>query len=113
MTDLLLCYITCESVEQAKKIGKHLMNLRLCACVNIYPEMYPMFFWPPKAGKIDEGKEVVLIAKTIESKYKALEAEVFKVHTYDTPCIIAIPTAHVSQPYYDWLVGELEEVISG
>jgi len=108
MTDILLVYITCESVEQAKKIGKHLMDKNLCACVNIFPEMHPMFFWPPKSGVIDETKEVVLIAKTIESKYKDLEKEVIKIHSYDTPCIIAIPTAHVTKKYYDWLVGELE-----
>lgn len=108
MTDLLLCYITCESVDQAKEIGRHLLQKRLCACVNIFPDMKPMFFWPPKSGKIDESSEVVLIAKTIESKYQALEKEVIKIHTFDTPCIIAIPTAHVSQKYYNWLVGEIE-----
>ena len=107
--DLLMVYITCESIEQAKSIGKHLLEKRLCACINIYPEMYPMFFWPPKAGTIDESKEVVLIAKTTEKHYAALEAEVHKVHTYDVPCVIAIPTAHVSQKYYDWLVGELDD----
>lgn len=110
MTDLLLVYITCETVKQAKEIGKHLMTKRLCACVNIFPDMQPMFFWPPKENKIDESKEVVLVAKTIENKYQELEAEIIKVHSYDVPCIIAIPTAHVSQKYYDWIVGELEEV---
>ncbi|MFH2085816.1 MAG: divalent cation tolerance protein CutA [bacterium] len=41
MSDLLMVYITCESVKQAKSISKHLLTKRLCACVNIYPEMYP------------------------------------------------------------------------
>ena len=108
MTDLLLVYITCETIKQAKSIGKHLLDKRLCACINIYPEMYPMFFWPPKENKIDESKEVVLIAKTTKKHYSDLELEVKKIHTYDVPCIIAIPTAHVAQSYYDWLVGELE-----
>lgn len=108
MSDLLLVYITCDSVEQAESIGKHLLNKRLCACINIFPEMQPYFFWPPKSGKIDGSKEVVLIAKTTEAKYATLEVEVEKVHTYDTPCIIAIPTAHVNKKYYDWLVSELE-----
>lgn len=108
MTNVLLVYITCESVKQAKQIGKHLMDKRLCACVNIFPEMMPMFFWPPKSGTIDESKEVVLITKTIESKYQELEDEVHKVHSYDTPCVIAIPTQHMSKKYYDWLIEELE-----
>lgn len=101
MTDMLLCYITCESVAQAKSIGKHLMDKKLCACVNIFPDMQPMFFWPPKSGKIDESKEVVLIAKTIESKYQKLENEIHKIHTYEIPCIFAIPVQHVDKKYYD------------
>lgn len=107
MTDMLLVYITCDSVNQAKSIAKHLMDKKLCACVNIFPEMQPMFFWPPKSGKIDESKEVVLIAKTIESKYKKLESEVAEVHSYDVPCIFAIPVKHVAESYYEWLVGEM------
>lgn len=108
MTDMLLVYITCESVEQAKQIGKHLMDKKLCACVNIFPNMQPMFFWPPKSGKIDEGKEVVLIAKTIEKNYQQLEDEVHKIHTYDVPCVFAIPVQHVAKKYYDWLIGEMK-----
>ena len=109
MKNILLVYITCKSIGEAKNIGKHLMDKKLCACVNIYPEMLPMFFWPPKSGKLDEGKEVVLITKTVEEKYSLLEKEVLKIHSYDVPCIIAIPTAHVSKTYYDWLIGEMEE----
>lgn len=110
MTDVLLVYITCESIEQAKSIGKHLLTKKLCACVNIFPEMQPMCFWPPNSGVLTEGKEVVLIAKTIESKYQELEDEVHKIQpSYDVPCVIAIPTAHVSKKYYDWLVGEINE----
>ncbi len=107
MTDMLLVYITCESVDQAKEFGKHLLEKRLCTCVNIFPNMLPMFLWPPKSGQIDESSEVVLLAKTIESKYKTLEEEIHKIHTWDTPCVIAIPTVHVSKKYYDWIVGEL------
>jgi periplasmic divalent cation tolerance protein len=108
MTDMLLVYITCKSVEQAKEIARGLMSKKLCACVNIFPDMQPMFFWPPKSGIIDESKEVVLIAKTIESKFEALELEVIKIHSYDVPCIFAIPVQHVTKKYYDWLVGEME-----
>lgn len=108
MSEMLVVYITCPSLDDAKNIAKHLMSKRLCACVNIYPEMQPMFFWPPKSGKIDESKEVVLLVKTIESKYAQVEEEAAKVHPDDTPCIFAIPVKHVSKKYYDWLVGEME-----
>ncbi len=109
MSDMILVYITCATLKQAKQIGTYLMQKRLCACVNIFPEMLPMVFWPPKSNSIATDKEVVLIVKTVESKYKALEKEVEKIHTYDVPCIFSIPVTHVSKSYYDWLTGELKE----
>ncbi len=108
MTDMILVYITCESEKQAKEIGRHLLEKRMCACVNIFPNMHPMFWWPPKENKIDESEEVVLIAKTIESKYQALEDEIYKIHTYETPCVFSIPVTHVAKKYYEWIKGELE-----
>lgn len=107
-SDVILCYITFDTIARAKAVGKHLLDRRVAACVNIFPKMKPVFFWPPQENIIDESsEEVVLIAKTIESKYLELEKQVIKLHIYDTPCIIAIPTSHVSKKYYDWLISEL------
>ena len=108
MTEMILIYVTCESVKQAKQIARHLMKKRLCACVNIFPNMIPMFFWPPKSGKIDESKEVVMIIKSLELKYKLIEKEIIKIHTYDTPCIIAMPVKFVAKKYFNWLKGEIK-----
>ena len=108
MSDLILVYTTWESEEQAKKAGKILLEKRVCACVNIYPEMHPMFWWPPKENKIDESKEVVMIVKTLEKKYEELEKEIYKIHTYEVPCIIAIPTYKVNKDYYNWIKGEIK-----
>jgi len=108
MDELILVYTTWKSVEQAKKAGKHLLKKRVCACVNIYPEMYPLFWWPPKENKIDESKEVVMIIKTLNRKYEELEKEIYKIHTYDVPCIIAIPTYKVNKDYLDWIKGEVK-----
>ncbi|OGK16435.1 hypothetical protein A2690_03750 [Candidatus Roizmanbacteria bacterium RIFCSPHIGHO2_01_FULL_39_12b] len=108
MSEMLLIYVTCPSIDEAKKIGRNLMNKRLCACVNIFPDTLPMFFWPPKSGKIDESKEVVLFIKTIESKYQEIEDEIHKIHSDNTPCIFSIPVTHVTPRYLKWLKGEIE-----
>ncbi len=108
MTDILMVYIPCKSVEQAKTIGKQLLSKRLCACINIYPHMDSLYFWPPKSNTLEEGHEAVLLAKTSKEKYHLLEEEVSKIHTYTCPCIMAIPVEHINKPYYDWLKGELE-----
>jgi len=105
---MILVYVTCDSVEQAEDIGEKIMRKRLCACVNIFKEMQPMFFWPPKSGNIDKSKEAVLILKSVKSKYRAIEKEISHLHTYDVPCIFAIPVISVADKYFDWLKGEME-----
>lgn len=104
---MILVYVTCESVKQAKQIGKALLKKRLAACVNIFPEMQPIFWWPPKKNKLDESKEVVLIVKTIEEKFKEIEKEIVKLHTYETPCIFSIRVDQVHKPFLDWIEGEI------
>ena len=54
-------YTVCSSSEEAKLIGKILVQEKLCACVNILPKMESIYFWE---GKIVEDKEVVLLIKT-------------------------------------------------
>ena len=105
---MILVYITCDSVEQAESIGEGIMKKKLCACVNIFENMQSMFFWPPKTGRIDKSKEVVLILKSIKSKYDEIEKEVSILHSYDVPCIFAIPVISVADSYWDWLIGEMK-----
>ena len=67
-----------------------------------------MFLWPPKSGIIDESREIVVIAKTIEAKYQELEDEIHEGNP-GTPCVFAIPIKYVAKNNYAWLTGELED----
>ena len=109
MSDLILIYITCGSVEDARCIGRHLLEKRVCGCVNIFPEMQPMYWWPPKANTIEEQPEVVLIVKTLQKYFTKVEAEVRRLHPAETPCLIAMPVSNVNNDYYQWIKGELVE----
>lgn len=108
MTDMILVYITCSSPEEAKKIGMHLLEKRLCGCINIIPGMNSVYFWPPKTGKFEEEHETILIVKTLDKKFADVEREVKTIHASDTPCIIAIPVTNVSKKYYEWIKGEIQ-----
>lgn len=105
---MILIYVTCDSVKQARKIGKYLLKRRLCSCINIYPQMIPMLLWPPKSGLIDESKEVVLIIKTLPNKYKQIEEEVLKIQEFDTPCIFSIPVINITSKYFNWIKSEIK-----
>jgi periplasmic divalent cation tolerance protein len=108
MTDMILVYVTCKDVEQAKFIGKALLDKRLCTCINVIPGMQSLYFWSPKTGEFEEANEVILIIKSLESKYQEIEDEVGKLHTSDTPCIFSWKIDHVAPKYYEWLRGEIE-----
>jgi len=107
MSDLILIYITCSNTEEAKKIGKHLLDKRLCACINIFDGMNSFYFWPPRTGTIEEAHETILLVKTFSEKFESIEKEVSAIHSSDTPCLIAIPTVNVSKKYFEWIKGEV------
>lgn len=107
MTDLILIYITCESVQQAQDIGDKLLKKRLVACINIIPIMESHYFWPAKSNVITDAKETILICKTLETKWQEVEKEVLKIHSYSNPCIMAIPVKYITPKYYNWLKSEL------
>ncbi len=112
MTKMIIVIVACKDKEEATKIGKRLLQKRLAGCVKVTPAVHSMYLWPPKSGKIEEADEVLLVCKTIESKWEALEQEVRSLHSYETPEIYALPTSHVAQKYLEWVENELTSFTS-
>ncbi len=77
---------------------------KLCACVNIFPEMNSIYWWK---GKIEEANEAVLIAKTTKNKFKKLSARVKELHSYECPCILQIEITDGNKEYVSWLFENL------
>ncbi len=100
---LSIVYITASSSDQARRIGRALVQARLAACVNIIPGMNSIYWWE---GEIQEDAEVVVIAKTRESLLPELIETVKSVHSYDCPCIIAVPILGGNPDYLDWMSRE-------
>ena len=67
---MTLIYITCKDEEEAVKISKHLLEKRLIACSNMHP-IRSMYWWQ---GKIQDEKEFVIIAKTVNKNYNKIKA---------------------------------------
>ena len=98
-------YITCASLDEAKRIGHALVEARLCACVNVLPGMTSLYWWQ---GKIEEGQETVLIAKTRDTLLDALTDRVKALHSYQCPCVVAFPVAAGNADYVKWIEAETE-----
>ncbi|MCC7554111.1 MAG: divalent-cation tolerance protein CutA [Methanobacteriaceae archaeon] len=102
---LVLIYITCQDKEEANNIGNTLVKNRLCACCNIIKQIDSIYWWE---NKIENDKESVLIAKTLESKIDDVISKVKETHSYDNPCILAIPTLKASEEYEDFINDEVD-----
>ncbi len=98
-----LVYITARDSEEAIGISRDLVEKRLAACVNVHGPIVSIFRWK---GDIQEDEESVLIAKTTEDKVEALAARVLEIHSYDCPCVVALPIASGHSQFLNWIAAE-------
>jgi periplasmic divalent cation tolerance protein len=100
---LNLVYITTRDKEEARKIGKELVESRLAACINIIDNMNSMYWWE---GKVQDDSESILIAKTKESLVPELIDKVKSRHSYECPCIVSLPLLEGNKEYLEWVEKE-------
>lgn len=101
-----LVYITAGSLDEAKSLGRALVEARLAACANVLPGITPIYWWD---GKVEEGAEVALIAKTRSELVERVVELVKARHSYDCPCVVAIPIAAGNPAFLDWISAETRD----
>lgn len=99
-TQALLVLTTCGSPEDADRLAKLLVEQRLAACVNALGNVTSTYRWQ---GQVQQDRETLLVIKTTESRYPALEQAIRAHSTYDLPEVVAIPVPIGSPPYLAWL----------
>jgi periplasmic divalent cation tolerance protein len=100
---VIFIYITTSNEAEAADIAKVLLEDRLAACANIIPGVIAMSRW---RGNLEAVKEAVLILKTRATLFEAVEARVKELHSYQTPCITALPATAGHVPFMDWVMAE-------
>lgn len=96
-----LVYMTAADAAEAEKVGAALVEKRLAACVNVLDGIRSMFWWD---GAVQKENEVAFIAKTAEDRLEALTQEVRAQHSYDVPCVVALPMEGGDAEFLDWIV---------
>jgi periplasmic divalent cation tolerance protein len=94
-----IVYITAGSMDEAKSIGRLLVDERLAACVNIFP-ITSIYRWK---DNIEEAGEFVMLVKTVTGKVKDIEKRVKQLHSYEVPCIISFKMDLGSEDYLKWI----------
>ena len=96
-------YMTAGSIEEAKSIGQILVRQNLVACVNLVENMTSIYNWE---DKLEEGHEVVMIAKTRKALMAELIETVKSHHSYDCPCILELPIQGGNPDFLSWIERE-------
>ncbi len=104
--EIRLVYITASGAEEARAIGRALVEARLAACANVLDPMVSVYRWE---GRIREDREAVLIAKTRAGLVADLVAMVESLHGYDRPCVVAFPVVDGASGFLRWVADETSE----
>ena len=103
MAKVSFIYVTTKDADEARRIGRELVESRLAACVNIIGGVNSLYWWE---GKIQDEREAVLVAKTRESLVPELIEKVKSLHSYTCPCVVALPVEDGNPDFLRWIEGE-------
>ncbi|MCT7951390.1 divalent-cation tolerance protein CutA [Ancylothrix sp. C2] len=91
--------VTTGTKQEAEIIAKKLISDKLAACVTLLP-VHSIYTWENEIHSDDEWQ---LFIKTKLTKFDELETTIKKLHSYQTPEIIALPILAGSVPYLNWI----------
>ena len=100
MTDKILVLTTTGSKDEARKIGRALVERRLAACVNVVAPVHSIYRWE---GKIEEAEEWLLLAKTTRAAFERVREAILDLHSYEVPECISVSIDDGSAGYLGWI----------
>lgn len=102
-----IVYVTVPTRTVARRIAETALNRRAAACVNVVPNIESHYWWN---GKLEKGKELLLIFKTLRKRLPDLENCVRSEHPYDTPEFVVLPIHGGSEKYLQWIHASVQPV---
>ncbi len=101
--DCLLVYMTAPDKASAAACCETLVRERLAACANILDGVSSIYWWK---GKLETADEIVCILKTTRNRFPAFTARARELHSYETPCIVALPLTDGYPDFLNWIRAE-------
>ena len=90
---------TCPDKETAKAIAKVLLEMRLVACVQIFP-IESVYLWK---GKVCNEGEIMLFIKSKTDLLDKISATIKENHPYEVPEVIQVPIKGGLPEYLSWI----------
>jgi periplasmic divalent cation tolerance protein len=94
--DALLILSTFGTLEEARRVGRTIVEEHLAACANLVPSVESIYHWK---GNVETSSETMVLFKTTTDRYWQLETRIREMHSYETPEIIAV-RLHAGLPAY-------------
>jgi len=99
-SDFLLIYCPVPSSKSGELIAKHLLSLKLVACVNLIPQGTSFYEWE---GKVQKSKEFFMILKTKKKLSHQVFKEITNKHPYECPSICSLELEKAPLPFLKWM----------
>jgi periplasmic divalent cation tolerance protein len=106
MIRYLVVLTTLASEEQAVRLARELLALRLVACVNVVPGVRSLYRFK---GVLEDERECLLVMKTEAGRYDDLARAIAKLHPYEVPEVLALPVERGSESYLTWVSQSVNE----
>ena len=100
MSQTIAVYVTTANGDEARKIGRQMVQEHLAACANISDGMHAIYHWE---GNLCEDNESVLLLKTRRELLEQLTTRICQLHSYTCPCIVACPIIGGNPEYLAWI----------
>jgi periplasmic divalent cation tolerance protein len=91
---------TTETLDDARAIGRALVDARLAACAQIVGPVTSIYRWQ---GEVNTAQEWQCRAKTRRELFDQVEKTIRRLHPYQLPEIIVVDLSGGSGDYLAWL----------
>lgn len=100
--EILLVFCTAPDADTARRLARAAVEQKLAACANLVPGVTSIYTWEES---LHEEHEVLILLKTVLSRFEALREALVKAHPYQVPEVLAVPVGDIHRPYRDWVLG--------
>ena len=103
MNELVMLYTTFADADEAGRIARALVESELAACANIQAPHQAIY---RSNGEIRQSAEVAVWFKTKRELVVHASERIKVMHSYDVPCVVAVPIQGGNLDFIDWIYRE-------
>lgn len=91
---------TTDSLDEARKVARYLVQERLVACAQITPWIESVYMWD---NQLETAQESRIILKTRVNLFERIKQVILDNTSYEVPEVTMLPIAAGHQEYLKWI----------